>query len=439
MSSTREPVLPLLGRRAPHPMPHTTAHSRIAARWRALAAALPVLACSATWAEGSPYTIGASETVAHDSNVVRLPDGASPPASLKATTDWIATTAVFASVDQPIGRLRLFGNASVRDNHYRYNGDYSNLAYGLAGGLDWSTIERVSGTVSLSSNRSLASFDQGRGQNAPDIAKNIEQTDQYGATVRVGVVTDLTMEGGFNHQSQRFSEIGDRLDQNSVNLGLRYRIGGELALGGGLRFTNGRYPDNNDAFKGRNLDLTADWTPSPISTVSASLGLGKIDHSAANAQDFSGATGSLGWNWKPTGKLAFTTQLSRVTGNDSNFSTFTGPTTAITAQADNSRLTTTLGLNGTYEATAKILVDAGYSRAARKLTNSLALNSGLSAADTDSDRLTRMRLGVRYLPTRTLEFDCSVGRESRSAERSILSYPYHANTVACAAQFSVQP
>jgi hypothetical protein len=420
-------------------MNHTTERTTPAARWRALAVALPALACSAAWAEGNPYTIGASETVTHDSNVVRLPDGGGAPASLKATTDWIATTALFAAVDQPIGRLRLFGNAAVRDNHYRYNGDYSNLAYGLAGGLDWATIDRVSGTVSLSSNRSLASFDRGNGQNTPDIVKNIEQTDQYGATVRVGVVTDLTMEGGFNHQSQRFSAVGERLDQNNVNLGLRYRLGGELALGGGLRFTNGRYPDNDDSFKGRNLDLTADWTPSPISTVSARLGLGKTDHSAANAQDFSGATGSLGWNWKPTGKLALTTQLSRVTGNDSNFTTVGGSTTAVTAQSDNSRLTTTVGLNATYEATAKVLVDAGYNRAARKLTNSLALNSGLSAADTDSDRLTRLRLGVRYLPTRSLQFDCSIGRESRSAEKSILSYSYQANTVACAAQFSVQP
>jgi hypothetical protein len=128
-----------------------------------------------------------------------------------------------------------------------------------------------------------------------------------------------------------------------------------------------------------------------------------------------------------------------VTGNDSNFSTVNGPTTVVTAQADNSRLTTTVDLSSTYEATAKILVNAGYSRAARKLTNSLALNTGLSAADTDADRLTRLRLGVRYLPTRALEFDCSIGRESRSADKSLLSYSYHANTVACAAQFSVQP
>jgi hypothetical protein len=247
------------------------------------------------------------------------------------------------------------------------------------------------------------------------------------------------MEGGLNHQNQRFSVIGARLEQTTVRLGMRYRIGGELTLGGGLRFGNGRYPDNADSFKSRNVDLSADWTPSPISSVAARLGLGKTDHSAANSQDFSGATGSLTWNWRPTGKLAFASALSRVTGNDSNFSTYTGPTTVVTAQADNSRLTTTVDLNGTYEATAKILVSAGYSRAARKLTNSLALNTGLSGTDTDADRLTRLRLGVRYLPTRALEFDCNIGRESRSADKSLLSYSYHASTVACAAQFSVQP
>ena len=41
----------------------TAAPALVAARWRALAAALPVLACSAAWAEGNPYTIGAMENI----------------------------------------------------------------------------------------------------------------------------------------------------------------------------------------------------------------------------------------------------------------------------------------------------------------------------------------------------------------------------------------
>jgi hypothetical protein len=406
-------------------------------RQHLLAAALALIGSAAAVAETSPYVVGASETISHDSNVVRLPDGASAPATLYATTDWIATTTLFAGIDQPFGRQRAYGNLSLRNNHYRYNQNYSNFAYGLTGGLDWSTIERVSGTVSLSSTRTLASFDRANGNNAPTIVKNIEQTDQFGATAQMGVVTDLSFVSGYQHQSQRFSQVGDKLVQDVVNLGTRYRLGGELTLGAGLRFTHGRYPDNNDSFKARNIDFSADWSPSPISTVTARVGVGKTDHSAATAQDFSGATGALVWTWKPTAKLAFISQLDRATGTDSSFRPAVEAGALTTAQADNSRLTTSLGLNASYEATAKIMLSAGYSRASRDLTNALANNPG--ALVTDGDRLTRSRLGVRYLPTRTIELGCNLAHESRSADAGTLTYAYSARTVNCNAQFSVQP
>jgi hypothetical protein len=409
-------------------MRHRFPFRRVTPRQPVLAT-LWLLLCSATaWAETSPYVLGASETISHDSNVVRLPDGAAQPASLYAITDWVASTALLGGIDQPFGRQRVYGNVSVRNNHYRYNSVYSNLSYGLAGALDWSTVERVSGTVSLSSNRNLASFDR-RNSNTPNIAKNIEQTNQFDATARVGVVTDLTFEGGYTHQGQHFSEVGDRLDQNVVSLGLHYRIGGELGLGAGLRLTSGRYPDRNDSIKGRNLDLSANWIPSPISNLTARLSLGKTDHSAVTALNFSGATGTLAWNWKPTGKLTFNTQMSRATGNESSFAT--GASTPTTAQADNSRLTSTLGLNANYEATAKILLNTGYSRSLRKLTDSTPTSA--------ADRLSRWQIGARYLPTRTTELSCNVSRDSRRADPSTLTYSYSANTVSCAAQISVQP
>jgi hypothetical protein len=426
------------GRDPKEPMRHTLPSDCSTVARCLLAPTLLLLSSTTAWAEADPYVVGAAETISHDSNVVRLPDGAVKPPKLYATTDWIATTALFAGIDQPFGRQRGYGNVSLRNNHYRYNQDYDNLGYGLAGGLDWSTADRVSGTVSLSSNRSLANFDKSNGNNAPDIVKNIEQTNQFAASARVGVVTDLTFEGGYKHQSQHFSQVGAKLKQDIINFGARYRMADQLTLGGGLRFTHGRYPDDNDSFKGRNLDLSADWSPSPISGLSARLSLGKTDHSLATAQDYSGATGALTWNWKPTAKLAFNTQLSRATGNESSFSTGGNPNAPVTAQADNSRLTSSAGLNASYEATAKILLNAAYSVATRKLTNALALNAGQPTTDTDADRTTRSQLGVRYLPTRTLEFACNIGRDARVADASKLTYTYSANTVACSAQLSVQ-
>ncbi len=207
-----------------------------------LASSLPLLACVTAAGQPSPYVIGASQSYAQDSNVVRLANDANLPASVVSKTDRIATTALFGSVDQSLGRQRLFASANLRDNRYRYNGAYDNQSFGLAGGLDWSTIERVSGNVILSSNRTLASFDRANGNNAPNVVKNIERTDQLSATVRAGVVTRLTLEAGFSHQKQRFSVLGSRLQQSVATLGLRQRISGGLTVGAGMRLTRGSYP-----------------------------------------------------------------------------------------------------------------------------------------------------------------------------------------------------
>ena len=413
----------------PHPL-------RISPGPLVLAAGLALLCGTTAWAQSSPFVIGASETITHDSNVTRLPDDTSAVTQFpKGKTDWIARTALFGGIDQPFGRQRAFGNLSVQDNHYRYN-DYDNISYGLATGLIWSTIERVSGTVRFSSNRTLANFDRGNSA-SPDIQKNIEQTNQLSATASVGGVTDVTFDGGFRYQTQRFSRVGNKLTQTQYSVGARHRLGGELTLGAGLRFTNGRYPDIADSFNGRNLDLTVDWVPSPISTVNSRVSFGKTDHSKATAQDHSGVTGSLGWDWKPTAKVAVNTQVSRVTGNDSSFGPVVDKGQVVDGQADNSRLTSTVGLSATYEATAKIMLNTGISQASRQLTNSLSATAVQS--ETAKDRLSRFQFGVRYLPTRTIELGCNLGRETRRADPSKLTYSYGATTVGCSGQISVNP
>ena len=406
-------------------------HPRLPIPLVALLTTVAALFAPGASAETSPYTIGASETVTRDSNIARLRDDVPTPASVQSVADWVATTTLFGGIDQPIGRQRVFGNLSLRDNRYRYNKDYNNLAYGLSTGLDWETVDRISGNLFLIANRNLASFDRST-TNSPIIVKNVEQTRQYGVRARIGVVTDVTFEGGLSRQTQKYSVVGDRLAQTVFSLGTRYRTGGELSFGAGLRLTNGDYPDNNDSFKGRNIDLTSTWAPSTVSNVDARVSFGKTDHTNDAANDFSGVTGSLAWKWVPTGRLVLNTQVSRETGNDSSFSTANTQTGPAGGQSERSRLTSTLALNATYEASAKILLTAGVTRQSRDLART-------SPAQTDGDRLTRVQLGARWVPTRTLEFACNVGRDSRTAETKLLTYGYGATTYACSGQIAVNP
>ena len=421
-------------------MNHDRAAARSASiRRQAIAAGVMLLACAAASAETSPYVIGGSQSYSHDSNFLRLPDGDTLGAGeTGAMTDWISTTSLFGGIDQPFGRQRFYANASLQKNHYRYNSLYNHTGYGLVSGLDWSSAERLSGNLAYSANRALAGFDRVVVGSGPNLVRNIQRTQQLSATLRAGVVTDLTLEGGYNHQAQRFTVFGDRLDQDVYSLGLRERLGGELTIGAGLRLVRGRYADRDDSFKGHDLDLNASWVPSPISSVNARLSIGQRNHDQASVQDFSGATGALSWEWKPSAKLTFNTRLSRATGNDSSFdtsNTFFGP---VSVKADNSRLTTTMGLATSYAATAKIGIDASLSRTARKLTNTQSANAA-QTSETGNDRLNRFTLGVHYDPTRTVELACNYVREGRSADNLALSYTYHSTLVGCSAQLSLNP
>jgi hypothetical protein len=96
------------------------------------------------WAEASPYTLGASQTVTYDSNLLRLSNGQAVPDGY-SRADTVYTTALIAGLDQPIGRQRVYANATLRANRLSKNRIYDNEGYALAGGLDWSTVNRPAG------------------------------------------------------------------------------------------------------------------------------------------------------------------------------------------------------------------------------------------------------------------------------------------------------
>ena len=106
---------------------------------RPLIAALATLAGAAAWAdEPSPWYLGVSQALTHDSNVYRVPDGVG---------DNYSSTGLLGGFDQPIGRQRLHGSANIRYNKYQDETTLDNTSYGVAAGWDWETIEKMQARV----------------------------------------------------------------------------------------------------------------------------------------------------------------------------------------------------------------------------------------------------------------------------------------------------
>jgi hypothetical protein len=387
-----------------------------------LALAVLLAVSGAAQAQSSPYTVGASQSFTHDDNVGRVAKGAAK------TSDTISSTSVFAGVDQPFGRQRFYANANLSANRYGTRTSLNNTGYSLNTGLDWSTIERLSGTVTLGTTRQTADLTvQDPNTLATSIVSNPQTRRNWGATVRYGLTPDLAVVGGYQHQAISYASAnlaGRDSSQNAVNAGLRWGSGNRLTLGTGLRFTRTEQAAFNatplNTTQRRDVDFDASYVPTGFSTINSRLSLTHTSNSSASGKDLSGVTGNLGWNYKPTGKLAFNTSISRDLGTTTSYvATSNG-----TAQIDTNRLSTTFQLASSYEFSAKLGFNAAYNRV-----------SGELASGSGKDRYNTLSLGASYSPTRTVGLGCNMSHTSRDAGATFTS-AY--NTLGCSVRLTLQ-
>jgi hypothetical protein len=385
--------------------------------------------------EPNPYYIGASQAFTRENNVFRVPEGQ------PETDDTYSTTSLLAGVNQPFGRQRILADAAVRHNRYRNNDQLDHTGYGLDLNLDWETIESLSGRFGYTAKQSLARYGADLG---PAItARNLERSQEFVARGPYGGASVLALEASYVNRRLDYTApeyAFQELRQDVVRAGLLYRPGASLTLGIGVRRTDGEYPFavepipgtfQSDDFKRNDVDLTAVWVPTGQSTLRARLSYTKEEHELVTSRDISSSTGALSWDYKPTAKLAFTTEVIRDTGAETAFaSTSPGGTAGV---GNNSSLSNTFFLRGLYEVTAKIQFEASGRYVERDLVNT----QGGGLPPTGSDRRTEYRLGLTWAPTRSLLFGCSVGQDRRRTN-SALSYPYSADIASCLGQFKLQ-
>lgn len=400
----------------------------------ALAAALLAVPAAARADEPSPWYIGASQTFTHDSNVYRIAGGPG---------DTYSTTSLLGGFDQPIGRQRLHAAARVGYNKYRDQSTLDNTSYGVDAGWDWATIEKLSGSVNVSANQSLATLNGNAIQ--PTAGRNLLKADQVNASVRWGGDGLLSVFGNYGHSRVRYSapeSLPSESTGDTGSVGLNYRVGASLTVGGAVRLTHTDSPYaipivanpsgpgdyRSDPSNGRNLDLLADWRYSAQTGVGARLSWTRQTYSASN-RDFSGLTGALSANYAPTAKLAFNASISRDAGTNGTYFNVLNVTTGsrTTLLSENSQTTDSVALGANYAATAKIGVNAGFQYRRAKYANA-------SGAGDSADNFRIATLGANYAVARSVQLACNLSRESRSG----IGNSYDANVVGCSAQITLR-
>ena len=380
------------------------------------------------FAESSPYYFGGGLGLTRVSNIYREAGA--------GNSDTIATATLLAGLDQRFGRERLFGDVSLQDNRYASNSDLNNQSYSLKAGLDFATVERISGTLSGNTTRALAAYNVGNGV-APIFKKNIEDNNSIDAVIRLGLVTRYSLEAGAGYRSRSFSaDEYARVEyrQKRASFGLVYRPSSDLRLGVAARHTRGKFPRYSlvggvfqaSEYKRNDIDLTGRWVLSGASNLDGRLSTGKSTQTTGVGRDSSSVTGQLTWNWQPTARWSLSTTLIRDTGLETSF--FNSSIGNLTS--DQNRLMTALQLNGSYELTSKIVLNAGAS-----LNKTDRINEFLDQRLNDYDRDTTYNLSARYQYSRGVQFSCQLSHQARNS--STPQYVYSANSYGCSGQLII--
>ena len=415
------------------------------APWQPLTVALAAAAaCGAARAEDpSPYFIGVTQTLTHDSNVYRVPNGAG---------DNYASTGLVGGFDQRIGRQRLFANASVQANKYQDQSNLDNTSYNISGGLDIATIEKLTGGLSVAVSQSLATANNSNTQ-APTNDRNIAQTEQFAARIGWGGDAALTLNSAYSRSHVQYSALAyetSESTQDSVSFGVNYRVGASLGVGSALRLSRTVSPkgtfvspgvfDENTA-KGQNIDLSVDWRPTALTSTNARLSWTKQSNSRVGDRDFSGLTGSVNASYAPTAKLAFTAGLSRDAGTNSSFFNLTNANTgAVTpALSESSQVSNNVALTANYAATAKIGINASAQWRRSNLIDSVTV-AGAGAGNERTDDTKSLSLGANYAIARAWSLGCNLAYTKRDVTGNavVAAFAYSAKTASCTAQFTLR-
>lgn len=391
---------------------------------------------AAAGAETGPYYLGGYVGYTHLSNVLGLADGQQPPANYPSRSDKVSTVALIAGLDQPISRQRVFGDVIVRRNELARNSRLSNTGYTLNAGLDWETVGHLSGEIVAKGNRELLRYSP---TEQPGDRANLVTTKQLDAVARLGGVTQLSFELGGGGRSLDFSEPSYAPRENRVSygsLGVRWSPRQATSLGIAYRDTNGRYPGYSvngsaapDRFDRRDVDLTARFELSGLTSVSARLSATQVDYQVQD-DDFDGTTGYLRASWTPGAKLKLSGEIARDRGSDIAADSLTQFTTP--------KLVTVTRLRADWAASAKLAFNAGASHYRRPVTQLTRLFP-FEFTEQGRERSTQYSLGAAWTPTRTSRIGCDWTKEKRRGDVSSTVLDVSSGSFGCSAQLTIQP
>ncbi len=206
-------------------------------RFNVLAVAVSVLFSGTASAQSDerPWNVGITLDMTHQSNPLELPPG-------NEHGDNVFTTTLRGGVNLPFGRQRAYADAALIYERYSEFGYRNNNGYVIGAGLDWATVERLSGNITLHANQQQSPFVIGGV--IPVTVSNIERSEDLIASLRWGEKSTLGLDAAIGTRQVSFSEpqyASSEYRQDNASVGISSGTGGVVNLGAGFRGQRTKY------------------------------------------------------------------------------------------------------------------------------------------------------------------------------------------------------
>lgn len=260
-----------------------------------------------------------SENATWDSNVFRLPDGASPQATVGESSfrDRILVHSAGVNADVPWSLQRF--QASYQHFWTRYQKfdqlDFDGRIWRLA--WLWSITPEHTGDVGVSETTGLASFATFRGT-----TQDVIRTRQAFASGNWAITPRWTAYGGLTATERKHDDTTRRandIEASSVELKLTYATPKENRIGVSARYEDGGAPQTtifrgvpfDNEYEQYSIGVVGRWDVTVKSRIDGRVDYLKRDYAQFSERDYTGPAWGVTYTWTPTPKFSVATTVRR--------------------------------------------------------------------------------------------------------------------------------
>ncbi len=346
-----------------------------------------------------------NSTTTYESNVFRVDkDFVFPADDVRSKSDVIFNNAAGLEGNYRWSNQRLFATAEGSRFQYLNNDQLDQNAFQLRGGLEWSLLSRVNGTLTAANSQTRSSF-----ANGDTTVLNRQRQRDLGATTRFKPGNDVEFSAAFNNNVLKTPAINAptfQVEQNTWNTTLNYVGINRFTIGMLASYSLGKFSGTatNSKFESQSAAGSLGYEASDISKFALSIGYTTREDKASQTKT-KGLTGSLVYNRELTGKTAGTLGVTRSV-DASQF-------------GDNSVINTSVFLGLNYSATARITASLNYNYLNSKFKAIGTANTVFTGRTDDQHTVT---LRAVYDAFNWLKVSPSVGYETRTANLDGFDY-----------------